>query len=213
MSPVHRLSALLALAASPLVAQEAVPAAQVERTGRFGVGVTMNPTTVFIDDSFGFLPFGVQTFVVPIRTGMRTTLEPEVGIVRFSSSSSGFGSTNESSVNNLRLGVGLLMDLTERGGLRPYIGPRVGVNRTTTEFRSSFGGGTNENTTKQNGWYISGVFGAQHFFTRHFSLGGEVQLTRMSMKTTETSTGGGALPEGEQSLVSSTGIALIRWFF
>jgi hypothetical protein len=199
--PRASLAAVLLIAGGlPLVAQDAPAASTDPQVGKWGIGVSLSPTALFLDDA-GFLPIGFNNFLIPIRVGAGTTIEPEFGLFR-SSNNSGGGS---SSFSNLRLGIGLLMPLHEREALRPYPGARVGVSRTSTE--SNFSGGSQ--TTKQNSWYISGVVGAQHFFSRHFSLGGEVQLTRINVGE---ETGGGA-PPGDQSFVTTAGVVMLRWFF
>lgn len=197
-----RLAAFLLIVAFPLAAQEAPAPSINEEIGKWGIGVSLSPVSLFIDD-IGFLPIGFNNFLIPIRVGAATTLEPEFGLFRSSSSSSGA----ENTFNNLRVGIGLLMPLKERESLRPYTGGRVGISRTTTESIGGFGG---NQKTKQNSWYISGVLGAQHFFTRHFSLGGEVQLTRTSVGE---ETGGSAPPGNELSFVTTAGVMMLRWFF
>jgi hypothetical protein len=197
-----RLAAFLLIVALPLAAQEAPAANTNEQIGKWGIGVSLSPVSLFIDE-VGLVPLGFNNFLIPIRVGAATTLEPEFGLFRSSISSSGA----EDTFNNLRVGVGLLMPFRERSSLRPYTGGRVGISRTTTESIGGFGG---NQKTKQNSWYLSGVLGAQHFFTRHFSLGGEVQLTRTSMGEQT----GSATPTGiEQSFVTTGGVVMLRWFF
>lgn len=199
--PRASLAALLLIAGGlPLAAQDAPAASTEPQVGKWGIGVSLSPTALFLDDA-GFLPIGFNNFLIPIRVGVGMTIEPEFGLFR-SSSNSGGGS---SSFNNLRLGIGLLMPLTEREALRPYTGARLGVsrNKATSNFGVS-------QTTRQNSWYISGVLGAQHFFSRHFSLGGEVQLTRINVGE---ETGGGAPPGNDQSFVTTAGLVMLRWFF
>jgi hypothetical protein len=197
-----RLAAFLLVVAFPLAAQEAPAPITNEEIGKWGIGVSLSPVSLFIGD-VGLLPIGFNNFLIPIRVGAATTLEPEFGLFRSSSSSSGA----ENTFNNLRVGIGLLMPLKERESLRPHTGARVGVSRTTTESIGGFGG---NQKTKQNSWYISGVVGAQHFFTHHFSLGGEVQLTRTSVGEQT----GGSSPTGpERSFVTTAGMMMLRWYF
>ncbi|MEX2152054.1 MAG: outer membrane beta-barrel protein [Gemmatimonadaceae bacterium] len=197
-----RCGALLLVVALPLTAQEAPAPTTDEQIGKWGIGISLSPVSIFIDE-VGLIPIGFNNFLMPIRVGAATTLEPEFGLFRSSSSSSGA----ENSFNNLRVGVGLLMPLRERASLRPYTGGRVGVSRTTTESIGGFGG---SQKTRQNSWHMSAVLGAQHFFTRHFSLGGEVQLTRTSVGEQT----GGSSPTGTaQSFVTTGGVMMLRWFF
>lgn len=207
MNSLARAAALLVVGL-PLAAQDpAPPATEPESTSKkFGIGVSLSPVAIFLEDSFGLLPFGFTNILVPIKVSPNTTLEPEIGLFRTSSESGGFSA----SATNFRLGFGLLLGLQERGGIHPYIGPRFGLGRTTTKS-SGFGGG--ETTTKQTSWQFSGVIGAQHFFSPHFSLGGEAQLTRASVGDAEvTPTPPGGTSES-QTFITTVGVVSLRWFF
>jgi hypothetical protein len=188
----------------PLRAQESATAADTTFKKSVGVGVTINPTLLLIDEGIGFFPLGVTNFLIPIRISPRVIIEPEFGLFRTSSEEGG----STSSFNNTRIGVGVLLGFPERGGLHPYIGPRLGWSRTSSE--SSFGGGGTF-TTKMSGWNVGAVFGAHHFFSPHFSLGGELQLMRSSSSIDDVS--GGTATDQSQSAVTTGGVAILRWFF
>ena len=187
----------------PVRAQEPTPAADTGYKKSVGFGVTINPVLLLIDESVGFFPLGISNFLIPIRISPRVIIEPEFGMFRTTSEEGG----GESKFSNTRLGVGLLLGFPERGGLHPYIGPRFGWSRTSSE--SSFGGGTF--TTKMSGWNFGGVLGAHHFFSPHFSLGGEIQLMRSSSSIEDDS--GGVPSDQSQSAVTTGGTAILRWFF
>ena len=198
MSRVSRCAALWLFAATPLVAQEpSTPDSTTKK--QWGIGVTLNPTALLIDDVAGFLPIGLNNFVVPIRVGPHTIIEPEFGLFRVSTD-------DGSDFSSVRLGVGILAGLKERSGLKPYVGPRIGIARTSSESGGS--------EFKQTTWFVSAVLGAQHFFTPHFSLGGEVQLTLASAGEPDVSPAPPfPITSGGQSMVSTNGIALLRFFF
>lgn len=209
MIAARRILALVVLAASPVAAQQSAAAS----AGRLGIGVTLNPTTVFADANLGFLPLGVTNFVLPIRLSTRVTLEPEFGVFRYTEDlTSGTGVETETELSNYRIGAGLLFNLTDRSALVPYIGPRVGLVLTQQEDRSTFGGTTTTTSQDQTGLYFGGAIGAQHFFTRHFSLGGEVQLLYTSISYDEESSSG-TPPDRSQSLISTNGLVMVRWYF
>jgi hypothetical protein len=189
----------------PLQAQDPTPAVDTAHKTSWGFGVTINPTLLLIDESLGFFPFGISNFLIPIRVSPRVTIEPEFGFFRVSTEDAGA----TSKFSNTRIGVGLLLGFAERGGLHPYIGPRFGWNRTSSE--SSFGGGGTF-TTKLSGWNFGGVIGAHHFFSPHFSLGGEIQLMRGSLSIEEDS-GAPAPSDESSSSVTTGGVAVLRWFF
>lgn len=214
MARAVRIATALLLAAAPLAAQQAAGAAGP----RIGLGLTLNATNllVFDSDELLFLPAGFNNFLVPIQVNQRLTVEPEFGVFHSSASSSGSGSSSSSRSTNLRVGVGLLTSMAERGGLRPYFGPRVGVVRSSSSSHSTFsGGGSSDLTSKQNSWYASGVVGAQYFFSRHFSLGGEAQLTYLHLGQPEETGAGGPSPsvERHQSILGTAGVVMVRCFF
>jgi hypothetical protein len=198
-------ASLALLLGHSLRAQEAAPATDSVYKKSVGFGVTINPVLLLIDESIGFFPLGISNFLIPIRISPRVIIEPEFGMFRTSSEEGG----GESSFNNTRIGVGVLLGFPERGGLHPYIGPRFGWSRTSSE--SSFGGGGTF-TTKMSGWNFGGVLGAHHFFSPHFSLGGEIQLMRSSSSIDDDS-GGPVATEQSQSAVTTGGTAILRWFF
>jgi hypothetical protein len=197
-----RIAAAVLTFALPLSAQENPPAEATDRVSKYGIGVSLSPVAVFIDD-VGFIPFGFTNILIPIKIAPATYLEPEIGLFRTSSNAGG----TPASFTNTRLGVGLLMGLRERGVLKPYVGPRIGMSRLTSKQDTP--GGTF--TTKQTTWILSGVVGAQHFFTPHFSLGGEAQLSRASSGDAESSPPGTGDP-GTTS-ITTNGLVTLRWFF
>jgi hypothetical protein len=197
-----RLAALCLAIGLPLAAQENPPAESTDQVSRFGIGVALSPVAIFIED-FGFINFGFTNILIPIKIAPTTYLEPEIGLFRTSADGGG----TPTSLTNTRLGVGLLMGLRERAGLRPYLGPRIGMSRLST--RSDTPGGAF--TTKQTTWIFSGVIGAQHFFSPHFSLGGEAQPSRASAGDAESSPPGAGDPGS--TFVTTNGLVTLRWFF
>lgn len=203
LSPAVVLTAL----ALPLVAQDPSPA---ERKRTIGIGVSLSPSALFIDEDVGFVPAGFGNFVIPIRMNPKLILEPEIGFTRFESSDSGGAGipATSNSFSNRRLGVGILGDFGSQGSLKPYIGARVLRLTMTTEFQS--GGPTT--TVKTSGWTMAGVVGGQHFFSDVFSLGGEVQLARTSFGEPEVSGGGGGISGEKSTFFGTNGLITLRWF-
>lgn len=209
MAFLRRIVTLCAILPWPLIAQ--APAAEsTERSGKFGIGVSLNTNSTFFDEDFGFLPFSFANILFPIR-GKGVVIEPEFGLFRFSSETRSGGGSSSRTFRNFRAGVGVLAQMRAREQLQPYFGPRFGISRNSQTSQSSFGGG--EQKRKQTDWYFSGVLGAQHFFTKHFSLGGEVQLTKIGFGAPDETP---APPSGfteELSYVTTGAVATIRWFF
>lgn len=204
MSRVSSLASLALVAASALGAQE--PSRTV------GFGTSFNPGALIIPGEGELLVFqtGFNNILFPFR-GQNFTFEPEFGLFRTSSEEKSTFGTFTSSFTNVRLGVGILKHMEKRENLEPYAGPRFGVVRSTSKETSPFGG-SSEQTTKANSWYLSGVLGAQYFFTKHFSLGGEAQLTYTSVGST-TTTGSSNPPDESRSVIGTAGLVLLRCYF
>jgi hypothetical protein len=172
----------------------------------FGIGVSLSPLTVVGDFDFGPVTFSQPTIVMPIRNGTML-FEPEIGIVRTSSSETTPGGTQKTEQNALRLGIGVLMETGEREQLRPYLGARTGLVKAEQSFTGGFG----SSSVKVDGWYVGAVAGAQHYFTRHFSLGGEAQLIRTTSDI--SSSGSSFTPDASGSNLQTQGLMTIRWYF
>lgn len=215
MSRLTRLFLLAMLAGPPLAAQDAPPPAPARSPGAIGIGVTLNPSVLLSFDETEFLMLpGLNTFLVPIRINRRLTLEPEIGVFRYSTESSGSSGSSSSDFTNLRLGVGALTSFRTRGGLTPYVGPRVGVVRNRSHSRFSGSGGGTDYRTSRDDWYASAVLGAQYHFSPHFSLGGEVQATRTSIGQEEESPPPGfPSPDTKFVVIGTSGLVMLRWFF
>jgi hypothetical protein len=204
-----RFAVLLLFATSPVIAQENPPAEPTQQTekpaGKFGIGVTLNPAALIVfDEELLIFPSGFNNFMFQIRGSERLIWEPEFGLVRFSSSGGGF----ETSSTLLRLGVGALFETRSRGDMRPYIGPRTGIIRSSSKDESSFGSFSSRRTD----WYLSFVMGSQYYFSQHFSLGGEIQFTRLSLgkEKTDPPSGGGDV---SSSSITTAGLMMLRWYF
>jgi hypothetical protein len=204
-----RLAVLLLLATRPVLAQENPPAEQAQqaetRGGKFGIGVTLNPAALIVfDEELLIFPSGFNNFMFQIRGSERLIWEPEFGLVRFSTSGDGVETTS----TNLRLGIGALFETRSRGDMRPYLGPRTGIIRTSSKDESSFGSFSSRRTD----WYLSFVMGSQYYFSQHFSLGGEIQLTRVSHGKEKTDPPSGA-GDVSSSSVATGGLMMLRWYF
>ena len=199
MSTTSRVAAMCLLFATPLLAQETQPTAK--EPVRVGIGVSLNPAIILIPTT-GFLPFGISNFLIPIKVGKTATLEPEIGIFRTSEEQGG----TTQSLSSWRVGLGVLFDMKTRDLLTPYAGARFGFSRTKEDDSAT--------ETTQSSWFMGAVLGAQHFFSPHFSLGGEIQLVRTSIGDADVSPAPPfPIPESSQSAISTSGLVILRWFF
>jgi hypothetical protein len=210
MSRTLSLASLVFVAASTIGAQE-------PSTTTFGFGTTLNPAALVISDlnTLSVYPTGFNNILFPIRTP-GYTIEPEVGFFRTSSSNpvQTGGATFQqetSTFTNTRLGVGILKHLEKRENLEPYFGPRLGIIRSTTSETSAFS--SSSPSTTANSWYASGVLGAQYFFSRHFSLGGEAQLTYTSVDSGQAPGSSSNAPDPTQTNIGTAALVTLRCYF
>jgi hypothetical protein len=170
---ITSLAALAALVAAS-AAQAQVPAHAI------GIGVSLNPSALIMSDNEStlMLPIGFGNIYVPIIVGPHLKIEPEVGIWRTSSSFSGTGYSSSSTGTMLRVGAGVFHLVRVGGGTALYVGPRVAMVRTSSS--STYSSGT-PSSSHQTNWSLGLAIGGEHFFSPHFSLGGEVQLNYITI--------------------------------
>jgi hypothetical protein len=205
------LAALL-ISAVPVCAQD-VPPPATEKSSKFGIGIVVGAGPVIMDDEFVLVPMPGGTVLFPFAS-KGIILEPEIGLFRAHNSSSSGGFTHTLDGSALRVGLGALFVGGARGNLRPYIGPRAGLIRSSTKHTDSGGGapGTPETTTR-NSIYVAFVAGAQYFFSPHFSLGGEAQLQHVNLGNEKVTPSSGAPDTNELSFQSTAAMAILRFFY
>lgn len=160
------------------------PASGQERQPRIGVGVSLNPTALFVGPgSTLFLPVGFTNIYVPIEVSPTFRLEPEVGIFSASSGSS--------TTTYFRGGVGLLYVRSIDSSFNIYVGPRIGALST-----SSTG------STGVIDFFLGPCVGGEQSFSPHFSIGGEAQLNYVRF---------GRPRNG--SIITNNALMFFRWYF
>jgi hypothetical protein len=95
------------------------------------------------------------------------------------------------------------------GGTALYVGPRVVMIResSSTSFTGSPG-----SSSHQTNWSFGLAIGGEHFFSPHFSLGGEVQLNYISIGDTVYEPSGGPTPSTSNSMITNNGLIFIRLY-
>lgn len=181
-----------------------VQAQNADEMAPFGIGVRVNDflsSVVSVADGSS-LSLGGATFVVPINAGSSFRIEPEIGFGRFTNSSSDgdFSVT----LTQFRAGVGL-MRLIPSGDYVLYAGGRLQYARLTD--RVEFPG--NDDEESQSVFGLGPVVGGEHYFSSHFSLGGEAGLFYRSYDSES---------DGEQSDIDTSslhtvGAVFVRFYF
>jgi hypothetical protein len=204
-----RLPAFILLAAAPLTAQEA--------KSRFGLGATFNPGGFVVpgESQVILTQTGFNNILIPIRKAT-VTIEPEIGLLRvvtedeIQTGPTTFTKVKATVMNN-RIGVGLLKHLKRTENFEPYVAPRVGFIFASSEEPSGL---TTTSKTSSTNFYVTGGAGGQYFFSDHFTLGGEAQLTYTKLGKPKV-TGNPAFsgPGGSGSMISTLGLIALRWYY
>ena len=200
---------LLTLAAAALLSTAAL-SAQEARTS-FGIGTTINSGFLLVPTEGDIVQTqaGFNNILLPLR-GTNFTVEPELGLFRMTMTSESGAFSSSQTVSANRLGLGLLKHFEKRENLEPYLAPRVGAVFMSFENKPSSG---TTFKSKQTNLYLTGGAGAQYFFSGHFTLGGEAQLTYTHFGNPTSSGGGTTSTKLSGSTISSVGILTIRWYF
>ena len=202
------LSLLALLSASTLGAQDTAKT-------MFGLGITFNPGALLLPGESDALltQSGFNNILVPIRMS-KLTIEPEFGFNRTSvqrevQTGPATFTTIRSKVAFKRIGVGVLKHLARREGLEPYLAPRAGFIFASAEEPAS---ATTTVKSSVTNFYFTGAGGGQYFFSPHFSLGGEAQLTYTKLGEPKV-TGITAPASGQSgSTITTLGVITIRWY-
>jgi hypothetical protein len=126
--------------------------------------------------------------------------------------------TSSEAVSALRLGVGFLYLMPQRGGsFQMYAGPRAGIWRLRAKLTSEVPGfPTYTQTFHQDNKFVAGVFGGEYFVAAMFSIGGEVQLsyTDYGEIDVDVDPSPGPVPDTDNdgSKVETAGLIVLRWF-
>ncbi|MDH5467088.1 MAG: hypothetical protein OEY25_06695 [Candidatus Aminicenantes bacterium] len=149
----------------------------------FGIGVSLSKEALWLED---FL-----IIYMPIDISSKFRLEPEIGFLLQSESA---GIWEETSIA-LSVGLGIFA-MKQKEKINIYYGARTGfiidsyvivTRRTRTDF------------------YIGPALGGEYFFSNHFSLGGEIQLSYAFIGIFE----GGA----NGSEMKTKPLVFVRWYF
>lgn len=184
---------------------------------RFGVGVSLAPAALIpVGSNYqsSYLPIGLGDLFFPVLIGRHFKLEAEAGIAKLSYESTSSGYTTTAKGTSLRLGLGAFKVTPLGGGTtQVYVGPRVLFISTSTSASSKNPYYSSDQSTDETDWVIGLAVGGEHFFSEHFSLGGELQLNYVTFGTPDHTPSSGPQPSISQSLISTNGLLLFRAYF
>ncbi len=110
------------------------------------------------------------TIVVPVFMSANFRLEPEIGYFTATQEETN-GDTETSTATSWRIGVGIFPQKTYDDFIL-YYGGRVGYLSQSEKYEE----GTYNYEENTSGFFIAPAIGGEHFFSDHFSIGGEAQL-------------------------------------
>ncbi len=150
-----------------------------------GIGAAIAPLgfNLIGDNVLYISPIHGGGLYFPIDIGSSFRVEPEVGIFRYSeTTTAGDGNETTDSLSGLRLGTGLFYRAKLGQNGDAYVGPRLAVllNKQVSEgFSSPSPGGAPSKETitrSRTDVLLTLSGGGEHFFTPYFSLGVEGQI-------------------------------------
>ena len=171
---------------------------------KVGIGVAIIDMQQIFEAQLSDGGFFSSTITIPIDVSPSFRLEPELGFGSSTDERTSGSSTFEQSSISWKIGVGLF-GLKKYDIFTLYYGGRVGyLTQTLTEED-----GTNEDEMGTSGFYLAPAIGGEHYFSDHFSLGGEAQFVYTSV-TTEPKDGNW---EQNLSVINTRVLVFIRFFF
>lgn len=171
-----------------------------DRKSLIGIGISMGKEIISSNGSVLTL-FDFPSIYVPIIISSKFRLEPGIGFYRYS----GSGTNWEESTTILSLSFGIFA-VTRKDKVDIYYGVRNGLICTWDYDRYDWNGVERYERSKTD-YYVGPAMGGEYFFSKHFSLGGEVQLNYVFIGQWDGGDGGGT----EGGIRTKT-LIFVRWY-
>ena len=175
---------------------------------KVGIGISINPLAQTSPLVSAAVLGGLISFYVPINIGDKFKIEPELGYWRVKQKASGDGINAEQTLTQWRLAAGLLYMFPQKASLTPYIGPRVGIVKSSRTQKFD----TSEDKVSQTDFFLGLALGGEYYFSSHFTLGGEFQFNYISIGEPDVE-GVPSTVEFDTDFFSTNGLVFIRWYF
>ncbi|HYM20476.1 MAG TPA: outer membrane beta-barrel protein [Candidatus Kapabacteria bacterium] len=165
------LSLLLIVLCSARAIQAQEPDRDPEKIS-IGIGVNFFPSVLAGDAVSQFQQGGFANFIVPMQLGPHIFIEPEFGVYAYNASQTLSDSVKYHFDRTIvRTGFGVFYSDEPDKNFEWYVGGRLGILSSKQNVTGS------KDTSAQWGvFYTGAAFGAEYFFSPHFSIGGEFQL-------------------------------------
>ena len=191
-----------------LIAATSVQSQSTDHKRKYGFGLTLSEVSKLNTTIDSRLP--TQTILIPIRLTNKIRIEPEIGFLQFKRESSDENSKSQLTERIKQLGVGICQ-LTSQNSFEFYYGARFGYISYSSKDEYVSGNFIDRDEESGSGFYISPVLGGEYYFSKHFSVGGEVQLKYSDLDFEEGI--GTDKEETSLSRISTSGIICIRIYF
>ncbi|MBA7694284.1 hypothetical protein ES703_102891 [subsurface metagenome] len=168
-----------------------------EKRSRIGFGVSLGKEIMEIGEAYTLLDF--PSFYLPISLSSNFRIEPEIGYYRYSGSDEDW----EESYSILSIGCGIF-SVTQKGKVDIYYGLRLGLRSTSYSYRYTWDGVDSVDESKTD-FYIGPAIGGEYFFTKHLTLGGEIQLNYIFIGQWDDG-------EGSESVIRTKPLIFVRWY-
>ncbi len=154
---------------------------------RIGLGITYT----YYKESFIYIineGILIPTIFIPIKVSPKFRIEPEIGFYRISDHYSDKYSNHKTTEKIFQIGVGLCPVVT-KNSFDFYFGSRIGYLYISLSDEYISNAYLDKDKGSAKGFYISPVLGGEYYFSKHFSLGGEVQVkySRYNLEEKENS--------------------------
>ena len=175
---------------------------------KIGLGTSIVSGITSISDNSNIVPVGLNNILIPIKLE-RFRIEPEIALLRINDESNENNDKETSTTSIFQIGVNAhyLFDIDE--SLKGYVGPKLGMTYGSISKEV----GDNSSDISTSSLYLGIGTGCEYFFSKNFSLGGEIQLSYINRGNPEVSTNGENDKINEtSSIITTNAQVVVRWY-
>lgn len=171
-----------------------------EKKRRIGFGVSWGKQ-FFVSGEGLVTYFDFPSFYVPIIISSHFRFEPEIGYYRYRRSDEDW----KYSYTVLFTGCGIFY-MMGKEKVDIYYGARLGLIHTSYLSEYSWNGQDKDEATKTD-FYVGPAIGGEYFFTKHLSLGGEIQVNYIFIGKWSDIVG-----KRSESTIRTKTLFFLRWY-